>query len=1023
MTLIVGLLIVPLLLTAVLAAFAAVSLWLRERVPGSRVMSVLLMAIALWVIGYVYEVILPDLEGKIFWARFQYLSVSVVPTAWCLFALRYTGLLSPGSWRLALILSLEPLFIMWAAWFSGSTHLIWKRNTLVTYGDLSLLQNDYGPAFWFHVVYGYALIALGTYVIVRYLMTSHSVYRRQAVALLVGTLTPWMGNLLYLTRALPIPLDPTPFAFLVSGLAFYWGLARGRLLDLVPLARDVVWEHIDIGVVVLDSHLRVADINQSARDLLGITEGSVEGRSIAELWPLWEEIHPKVREHREVVVQVEKGRYLRIRVSTVEEGRRVRGLILLLEDVTERKKAELALQRARETAEQMARMKSSFLASMSHEIRTPLHAIVGMSHLLVDTPLSPEQEEYVHTIMTSSETLLDIVNNILDYSKLEAGKMELAMYPLDLRSCIEEALDLVAPRAAEKGVELAYEMAEDVPHTIIGDSTRLRQVLLNLLSNAVKFTDKGEVVVSVDANRFDYPINGGERRYELHFAVRDTGVGIPPDQLETIFQPFQQADSGRHHPAGTGLGLAIARRLVELMGGRIWVESEVGKGSTFHFTIVAQAVPGERKTYLRSTFPELKGRRVLVVDDNATNRRILGYYLARWGMKAVSVQFPDEALAYISLGETFDLALIDMHMPEMDGLSLAREIHTFPVGREIPIIILTSTHLSPRVMQEASEDVVAFLTKPLKPSQLFETLVDILAEHYPPVGVDGRGEIDREMAVKYPLRILVAEDNVVNRHVIYRLLEKMGYSPEVVSTGEEVLKVLAQREFDVILMDVQMPRMDGVEATRRIRERYPYPERPYIVALTAHALAGDRERFLAAGMDDYLSKPIRISDLVKTLREAAIALQTRRRVGLTRQKVSQDRKEVVEMGRSAEMPSLDRNAFAQFYEVWGEEAPQVITELVEMFLQNGEGFIRDLRVAYEKKDAALLRRLAHTFKSNAAMVGAHRLSYLCRQLEDTGKSGDLEQVGDLIQQIEEEFERVNGEIQRWRAEMLDEQRT
>ncbi len=1024
-----GLIIIPLLLTAVLMITASISLWLREHVPGSRAMSLLLITIALWVIGYVYEIALPNFEHKIFWARFQYLGVSIVPTAWLVFALRYTGLLRSVSRRLALALSIEPLFTLWAAFSSKATPLIWERSAVVSYDGLRLLQNDYGPVFWFHVVYSYALIAIGTYVLLRHLFGAHFLYLRQGIALLVGSLVPWIGNIIYLTRVLPIPLDITPFTFLVSGLAFYWGLIRGQLLDLVPLARDVVWDHTDVGVVVLDPHNRVADINHGGKALLGIRNDRVEGRFIGELWPLWEKVKHRVLEHQDVTLQVDGGRYLRVRSSEIKDGDTFRGLVLLVEDVTERKRAELALQRAREAAEEIARMKSSFLASMSHEIRTPLHAIVGMSHLLADTPLSPEQEEYVHIIMTSSETLLDIINNILDYSKLEAGKMELALFPLDLRTCIEEALDLVAPRAAEKGIELAYEMAEDVPHTIIGDNTRLRQVLLNLLSNAVKFTDRGEVVVSVNARRLDAPSNGDrsnegeEKRYELHFAVRDTGMGIPPDQLEIIFQPFHQVNHGRGHASGTGLGLAITRRLVELMGGRIWVESEVGKGSTFHFTMVTKAVPGERKTYLRSTLPELRGRRVLVVDDNATNRRILTYYLARWGMKTVAVQFPDEALAYISLGEPFDLALIDMRMPETDGLSLAREIHALPAGRSIPIVILTSTHLSPRVMEEASEDVVAFLLKPLKPSQLFEVVINILTDRGVPAKEEKPYEIDREMASKYPLRILVAEDNTINRHVICRLLEKMGYTPEVVSTGEEVLEALETRDFDVILMDVQMPRMDGVEATRRIRERYPFSHRPYIVALTAHALAGDRERFLAAGMDDYLSKPVRVSDLVKTLREATLALQTRRRAAAESHNMSPKEGNNMQSTQHTDAPSLDKTAFAQFYEVWGEEAPQVISELVEMFLQNGSNFLRDMRTAYEHKDAPVLRRLAHTFKSNAAMVGAHRLARFCQQLEDASEMGDLDQASDLLRQIGNEFQHVQEEIKKWHAELATRQVT
>ncbi len=1009
--------VLPLLLTTALVVILAINLWLRRPAPGTRPAAVLLLAIAVWAIGYAYEVFMPTLPAKLFWARMQYPGVGVVPAAWLLFSLQYTGHIRRITPRMVILLGIEPVLLVALAWTNEYHHLIWRKNALVLYGNLRLLDNLYGAAFWFHVLYGYALIVVGTYTIFRHLAQTHTIYRQQGLALMVGALFPWVGNIVYLLDVLPVRVDPTPFAFLLSGMAFYWALARGGLFDFIPIAREIILDHLDAGVVVLDLQRRVVDLNAAAQRLLGLTKGEVEGHYIGHVWPRWREFveaaSPGPTPEAELVMSGEETRYVRVRLTPVEEGGERRGSIMLVEDVTTRKQAEMAMQRAREAAEEMARMKSTFLANMSHEIRTPLNAIVGMSHLLADTPLSAEQEDYIRTIHTSSEALLDIINNILDFSKLEAGKVELDLRPLDLRTCIEETLDLVAPRAVQKGLELAYEMDDSVPQTILADGTRLRQVLLNLLSNAVKFTEAGEVVVAVQAKTLARH-NGSNGRYELHFAVRDTGIGIPPERLERIFQPFQQADASTHRRyGGTGLGLAITRHLVELMGGRIWVESEVGKGSTFHFTIVAEAVPAARKTYLRPELPELRGRRVLVVDDNATNRRILAYYLERWGMKPIVTPYPEDALTHVALGEEFDLAILDMHMPEMDGVTLAQKLRRHPRGRDLPIIILTSMGYSRQDIARRGLSVDAILTKPLKPSQLYNVLAEIFAgRHSEPSSLSRPPTtFDTGMAERYPLRILVAEDNAVNQHVILRMLEKLGYTPQIVGTGKEALLALEEDEYDLVLMDVQMPEMDGVEATRHIHERFPEERRPYVVALTAHALAGDKEKYLAAGMDAYLSKPIRVSELVEVLQKAA---QRRRPYG-------PDGHISVRKGKSmqnhTEPFAVDRGAFDQFYDMWGDEAPQVIAEVVEMFLQNAPQFLTNLDDAFEKGDAAEVRRLAHTFKSNAGMVGARALAALCQQLEDMGREGDLSGAAPVLADVRREYDRVRDALGAYLSEL------
>ena len=785
-----------------------------------------------------------------------------------------------------------------------------------------------------------------------------------------------------------------------------------RLADIIEFLPDAT--------VVIDREGRVITWNQAMADMTSVAGRDMLGKGnfetslpfFGERRPMlmdlvqrpdaaWEATYPVLERHGdtlygEIFASALRGKqiYVMGTASVLRDSRgQAVGSIEIIRNLSDRKEMEEAMRAARDAAESTTRAKSEFLANMSHEIRTPMNAIIGMTQLLLATDLTAEQHELADTVRMSGDALLSLINDILDFSKIEAGHMDLESQPFDLRDCLETAVDLVAVKAGEKGLELGCLIEDGTPPTVLGDVTRLRQILVNLLNNAVKFTERGEVVVRVETRNLVDDGADFACWATLAFSVRDTGIGIPADRMDRLFKSFSQVDaSTTRRYGGTGLGLAISARLAEVMSGRMWVESAgvPGEGSTFHFTVRLPVSMEPLDHALPDSLPELSGKRVMIVDDTPTNGIILTRQTEGWGMVAETFESPLEALETIRRGVVFDLAILDMQMPDMDGLQLGRAIRAVRSAAELPMIMLTS--LGRRDVGADLVGFAAFLNKPIKSAALHDVLRYALGGlDAPAIGArTGGPAFDVGLADRHPLRILVAEDYVVNQKVALYTLGKMGYRADLATNGHEVLEALRRQSYDVVLMDVQMPEMDGLEATRRIREDWPPGERPRIIAMTANAMQGDRELCLASGMDDYVTKPVQVA----TLQAALLACRRR------------------DTAAEAPPPAVDHRTLVEFFPDVANGDTEVLAEMVAMLLEDVPQRLDLLAEMVGSGRLDQVQIIAHTLKGATRSFGALRFAGLCQELESAARSDsfDLPAAQAAIAGLRTEFDRVAEEI-------------
>ncbi|MCA9916844.1 MAG: response regulator [Anaerolineales bacterium] len=1000
---------VPLILTGLITLVSAVYAFRQQNVSGSNDLFYLLLAITVWIFAYVAELSAITLDSKLFWAKVQYFGIVYLPVGYVLFVLKYIGEFQKikRPFRFTALLFLVPVLTLSLAWTNEWHHLIWTSVGLAFEQSLSYLALEHGTWFWIQIAFVYLALASSTILLLRRILTMPDQFKGQIILVVAGSLSPWVGNILYITDSNPFPhLDLTPFAFAATALFFTLALFRFNFLDIVPVAREMVIEKLENGVIVLDGQNRVVDINETAVTLLQQNKKQIMGRELAFNHSDWHPLAIALEESQPARLELSlEQTYYEISVLNFENvNGKTNGRLITLHNITNRKETELLLQQAKESAEAANQAKTHFLTNMSHEIRTPLNAVVGMGEMLRQTNLNANQKEMVDVVAQSSNDLVLLINNILDFAHLEAGDLQLKHQSFSLLDCVEAAIEQVQPAANSKLLQLGYKIADDTPTNLAGDPVRLRQILVNLLENGVKFSEEGTVQLNISHVQQASGVL-------LHFVVRDTGIGIAADQIENLFLPFQQVDGSltRSH-GGNGLGLVICKRLVELMGGDIYLHSEIGKGTSVHFSAqLREATENDPPAVrLRKNHATLASKRLLVVVADATQRRHISKEARTAGLDVYVAGSVSEAAYWIQRSLPFDVVLLETAVYQTDPAIMAK-LQNPETNTPLPTILLGQDEENLHQIVAADPDLFAgTLTIPVTGSQLYDLLLNILA-----VGSDfsKAREIGETMASQFPLRILLAEDNQLNRRIITNMLDKLGYEVDTAVNGRVAVEMASQHAYDIILMDIQMPEMDGVAATKQILANITNGDRPYISAVTAHALAGDRESYLAVGMNHYLSKPVTINQLVEVLYQAiefgqhahpapAFAPTAEPIMAAPPEPISQPHQPLT---KETGEPPIDLEELAQLV---GEDTDEFLAMMAPIFLEDTQKLMHTLRHAVQKVDAPIIRQSTHTLKGTSASMGMTRLAQLSRELELMAKADDLADAPQILAQIEDEYQRI-----------------
>ncbi|MBK8901611.1 MAG: response regulator [Anaerolineaceae bacterium] len=989
----------PLFATAILTLTAALYAYRQRHVPGALHMYHMMAAVTFWVVFYALELNTVSLAGKLFWARLQYLGIVYVAVGYFLFVLHYIGefhrFKRPRPFLLAL--HVLPGITLLLAWTSSWHPWLWRATRLVSANGLSFLQLDHGFWFWVFVGYVYLLLTASTLLLLRKITTVAPHFRGQIVLTIIGSLFPWLGNLLYILNSSSGYLDFTLFGFSVTAVCFMLALFHFSFLDLLPLAQGLVIEKLESGVIVVDGQNRIIRLNNTAAALLEAENISL-GASLVPQEAAWAGVTAILQTNQPGKTQLTLNEAVyEVTVTLLDSlSGQANGRLITLHNITRQKNTELLLEHAKEAAAAADQAKSNFLTNMSHEIRTPLNAVVGLAEMLRQTQLNANQREMIEMMAQSSNNLMLLINNILDFAKLEAGNLTLNQQAFDLIDCLEAALDSVRPAAQDKQLQLSYQIDAATPTALVGDPVRLRQVLVNLLENGIKFTETGDVEIHIDHPQEQTP-------GLLQFVVKDTGIGIAADQIEKLFMPFQQVDgSMTRQYGGNGLGLVVCQRLVTLMGGSIYLNSTLGQGTAVHFTAQFNVTPEDKtpEITLRHHQATLVNKRLLVITNDAARRRHISKEARVAGLEVYAAGSSHEASYWIAHSQPFDVVLLDTAVWQEEPI-IVTQLRRPDADTLLPIILLNPD--GPGLPAAAAPGAfVGSLALPVATAQLYDVLMNVLAVGQSP---EAAANITTHMANRLPLQILVVEDNELNQRILKNLVGKLGYQPDIAENGQIAVDMAAQTDYDVILMDIQMPVMDGVAATHHIRANTAEGKRPYIVAVTAHTLEGDREYYLSSGMDAYLSKPVTLNQLVETLYQSRGRLAEQ--VTPTRLKIPAADVSRAETDR---VPSGEPGGpidFAELALLIEGDPMAFLKTMAPIFLQDTQKVLNTLSQAVQNGDTDAIKMAAHSLKGTSASMGCKRLSQQCRELEMMARADNLAEAPPQLQKIIEEYGRIH----------------